>query len=407
MTMDNEKPLSGYRVVELSTFMAAPSCGRLLADWGAEVIKVETPGGDAFRYFGPSMYMTATDEENPAFEVLNSRKSSVVIDLKNTEGQKVFHDLLATADVFLTNNRTEALLKLQLDYESLKAKYPALIFAWVTGFGEKGPDVNQPGYDVVAYWGRTGYLADLSQPGAYPMTSPAGAGDNTVGMSLFAGICAALLRRSRTGKGEKISVSLYGAAIWFAGAIITSVQDRYGNTYPKEKGMINPLARAYRCKDGEWIMLSVLEYDRYWIPFCKAVGRDDIVNDERFNKRDHMMKHKETLGEIMEGTFLTKTLDEWVAILRANDIVHDKLRHFKDVLTDEQAWANAYLEKFTFANGEQAILPCTPIKAAEAGPLPYGKSPLLGEHTKEVLRKIGYAEGKIEELCSKKAVTAR
>ena len=405
--MDNEKPLSGYRVVELSTFMAAPSCGRLLADWGAEVIKVETPGGDAFRYFGPSMAMKATEEENPAFELLNTRKSSVVIDLKNAEGQKVFHDLLATADVFLTNNRTEALVKLHLDYDSLKAKYPKLIFAWVTGFGEKGPDVNQPGYDVVAFWGRTGYLADLVEPGSYPMTSPAGAGDNTVGMSLFAGICAALLRRGRTGKGEKISVSLYGAAIWFAGAIITSVQDRYGNAYPKEKGMINPLARAYQCKDGEWIMLSVLEYDRYWPTFCKAVGREDIVNDERFNKRDNMVQHKAALGKIMDATFITKTLDEWITILRTNDIVHDKLRHFKDVLTDEQAWANDYLEKVTFANGAQAVLPCTPIKAAEEGPYPYGRSPLLGEHTKEVLRQLGYEERKIEELCSKQVVKAR
>lgn len=338
--MDNEKPLSGFRVVELATFMAAPSCGRLLADWGAEVIKVETPGGDAFRYFGPSMSMKAADDENPAFEMLNTRKSSVVIDLKNAEGQKIFHDLLATADVFLTNNRTEALQKLRIDYDSLKEKYPKLIFAWVTGFGEKGPDVNQPGYDVVAFWGRTGYLADLTQPDSYPVNSPAGAGDNTVGMSLFAGVCAALLRRSRTGKGEKVSVSLYGAAIWFAGAIITSVQEKYGNIYPKEKAMTSPLARAYQCKDGEWIMLSVLEYDRYWATFCRAVGREDIVNDERFNKRDHMMKHKPALGKIMEETFMTKTLDEWITILRTHDIVHDKLRHFKDVLTDEQAWAN-------------------------------------------------------------------
>jgi crotonobetainyl-CoA:carnitine CoA-transferase CaiB-like acyl-CoA transferase len=339
--------------------------------------------------------------------MLNSHKKGIVIDLKTVEGQQIFHQLLATADIFLTNNRADALKKLQLDYDTLKAKYPNLIFAWVTGFGEKGPDAAQPGYDVVAFWARSGFLADLAQPGGYPVTSPAGVGDQTVGMSLFAGICAALLKRERTGKGEKITVSLYGSAIWFAGAIIVSVQDRYGNIYPRDKNFMNPLASPFICKDGEWLMLSILEYDRYYASFCKAIGREDIVDDERFNKRDNMMKNKPALVKIMEETFKTKTREEWIAILRAADIVHDKLRHFKDVLTDEQAWANNYLHNITFANGGQAVLPCPPIQAAEDAPLPYGKAPLLGEHTREVLREMGYVEGKIEELCAKKVVNAK
>jgi crotonobetainyl-CoA:carnitine CoA-transferase CaiB-like acyl-CoA transferase len=405
--MQNSKPLSGYRVVELSTFMAAPSCGRLMADWGAEVIKVEAHAGDPWRFFGQSMCLPTKEDESPAWEMYNANKRGIVVDLKNAEGQQILHKLLETADVLITNNRPEALEKLNLNYDNLKEKYPRLVYALVTGFGEEGPDVDQPGFDVVAFWARSGFLADLVKPDEYPVYSPAGFGDLTVGLSLFGGICAALLGRQTTGKGDKVSVSLYGTAIWCVSLLVAAVQKRYGNKFPKARLEGNPVAIPYRCKDNEWIMLSILQHDRYWPAFCKALGREDLIDDERFKNQGLALQNRQLLIPILEETFKTRSSEEWVQRLREADIVHDRLRHFTDILTDEQAWANNYLTNYPFANGEKAILACTPIQSEAAGPLPYEKGPLLGEHTKEVLADLGYSAGEIEEFKNKKVIAVR
>lgn len=402
--MNENKPLSGYRVVELSTFVAAPSCARLLADWGADVIKVESGIGDPFRYFGTTMMMPAKESECPAFELYNANKKAAVIDLKSAEGQEAFHKLLATADIFVTNNRPEALKKLGLDYETLKGRYPKLIHAVVTGFGEKGPDVDMPGFDVVAFWARSGFLADLVKPGEYPVYTPAGFGDLVVGSTLFGGICAALLNREKTGHGDKISVSLFGASIWYSGLMITSTQEKYGNVFPKARNNGNPLAIPYKAQDGEWIMLSIIEHERYWGAFCKAVGHEELISDPRFDTREHMMQNKAALIAFLEAVFQTKSSSEWLSILQQADIVHDKLRHLKDIVTDEQAWANDYLYNFTFPNGEKAILPAPPIQSAELGELPRQRGPFLGEHTKEVLHELGYSVEQIEQMMAKKAI---
>lgn len=153
MAGQRTKPLSGYKVIELSTFVAAPSCGRLLRDWGADVIKVESGKGDAWRYHGSTHRVTSTEEENPMFDLVNAGKKSVVVDLKSAEGKAVLYDLLSDADIFLTNTRAKSLRKLGLDYESLKERFPKLIYASVTGFGEEGPETDKPGFDLVAYWG--------------------------------------------------------------------------------------------------------------------------------------------------------------------------------------------------------------------------------------------------------------
>jgi len=399
--MDNiNKPLSGYRVVELSSYIAAASCSRILAEWGADVIKVESTSGDAFRYFGPTMSTPANDEENPFWDVLNSNKRGVALNLKAPEGKKIFYELLEKADVFLTNIRPEALVKLKLDYENLKNKYPRLIYALLTGFGEKGPDAALPGFDVVAFWARSGFLVDLVKPDEYPLYSPAGFGDMTVGGTLFGGICAALLNRQKTGRGDKVSIALYGSAIWFAGVVITSTQERYGNKYPKTRLEGNPLAIPYRCKDGEWIMLSVLEIERYWPAFCEALGREELLTEERFKSRQNILDHRSELIPILEETFASKDRDEWVKILKEADIVHARLQHFRDIPKDEQAWANDFVYEKTFANGEKAILPSTPIRFHEGGPPLRQRGPLLGEHTREVLKELGYSSEQIEEMNS-------
>jgi len=320
---------------------------------------------------------------------------------------QVLHQLLEKADVFVTNNRADALKSMQLDYETLKEKYPRLVYALVTGYGEKGPDVNQPGFDTVAFWGRSGFLVDMIPPGAPPVYTPGGLGDLAVGTSLFGGVCAALLNRHQTGKGDKVSVALYGAAIWLAGVMITSAQEKYGNKWPKSRLEGNPLAIPYRCKDGEWIIITILEYARYWPALCKLLGRPDLIDDARFNSQTNVLANRAELIPLVEEAVLKKNSDEWISLLRAADIVHDRLSHYKEIEKDEQAWANNFIYEHAFANGQTGVLPSAPIQSAALGTPPDDRGPMLGENTKEILVDLGYSAQQIEEMQNNKVVKIR
>lgn len=405
--MNSNKPLKNCRVVELGSFVAAPSCARLLGEWGADVIKVETIGGDAWRFFGPTMSLPNMEDESPTWEVVNAFKRDIALDLKTPEGQKIFHQLLDKADVFITNNRADALKKMKLDYDTLKEKYPRLVYALVTAYGEYGPDVNQPGFDTVAFWGRSGFLVDMVTPEAYPIYTPAAFGDMSVGLSLFGGICAALYNRQQTGKGDKVSISLYGTAIWLASMMVMSAQECYGNKWPKSRLAGNPMAIPYRCKDGEWIIITIIEYARYWATFCNVIDRPDLINDTRFNTQAGVLANRTELIPILEEAFMEQDSDEWINRLRKADIVHDRLRHFKEISTDEQALVNNFVREHMFANGKKSVLPCPPVRSAVMGSTAFQRGPLLGEHTLEILTELGYNDQQIEEMKANKVIKGR
>jgi len=405
--MNDYKPLSGYRVVELSTFMAAPSCGRQLAEAGADVIKVEMTGGDPWRYFGKSMGFPVTEDEATPWDLYNSGKRRLAIDINSADSRKVLQQLLETADIFLTNQRPASLKKIKLDYDSLKERYPKLIYALVTGFGEKGPDADLPGFDVSAFWARSGFLVDLVKPDEYPIYAPSGLGDLIVGNTLYGGICTALLHRAKTGQGDKISVSLYGAAVWYLGLIITAVQDRYGSKYPKTRFEGYPTAIPYRSQDGGWIMLSLVDHDRYWTQLCRALAREDLIEDQRFSKLEYMTRNRAELVQILEAVFATRPLAEWTERLKKADVPHDRLCHFADVLQDRQAWANDFLYEWTFQSGKSAVLPRTPVLSELRGPAAFARGPLLGEHTHAVLQELGYAEEQIRRMQDTEIIKVR
>lgn len=402
------KPLNGIRVVDFTTMVAGPGCARILADWGADVIKVEPTSGEPWRYFGGVMGVPTSEEENPMWEVGNANKRGIALDLKSQEGINILHKLLESADVFLTTTREGALKKLNLDYEFISEKYPKLLFAHISGFGDKGPDAKKPGFDTTAFWSRSGFAVDLVEPGASPITMPVGFGDQAVGATLAGGICAALLGRNRTGRGDKISISLYGSSIWFASSMVVGTQERYGYQYPKSREKpFSPMALPYRCKDGEWILLTVMQQERDWAPLCKAIEREDLANDERFQTRVGAIKNAKVLVPILDEAFAKKTSDEMVERLTEADVSHCKMAHFKDVSKDEQAWVNDYLHEVSFANGEKATLTCTPIQFNEMGVPSYEHAPLLGEHTKEVLEELGYSSDAIDEMNKKKVIKIR
>lgn len=405
-----DKPLSGISVVELSTFVAAPSCGRVLGDLGAEVVKIESAGGDVWRSYGKNMHIPTTDEENPVFDIINSGKKSIVVDLKQEKGKEIFYKLLDRADVFLTNVRAKSLRKMEIDYENLHARFPKLIYATLTGFGETGPEVDSPGFDNVAFWGKSGFLVDASirTEHSYPVLGPTGVGDMITGTTLMGGICAALLKRSRTNVGEYVTVSLYGSAIWHMADMILRGQKQYGDAFPKERLTSNPLVCPYKCSDGEWLMLSILEYDRYFVTLCRTMGLEDLIDDPRFKDVETMLANCRGLFiSRLEASFINKTADEWKKILIGQNIVCEKLPHFGDVAESEQALVNGFIKKFPFVNGHSCMMPCPALRFSDTPQAETTYGPLLGGNTREVLVDLGYGDSEIEELVQSKTVNIK
>ncbi|MCI6887189.1 MAG: CoA transferase [Lachnospiraceae bacterium] len=400
--MSITKPLEGIRVIEFANFVAAPAAGRLLTDWGASVIRVESFAGDSWRFYGRNCGVPVTEQENPLFDIYNANKRDILINTKIEEGRQVLLRLLKEADVFLTNNRQKALVKAGLDYDSLKEEFPRLIYAQVTGYGQQGPDVDAPGYDGVAFFSRSGLLADVAEPGGYPATAPGCVGDCMTGTTLFGAICAALFARERTGKGDMVEVSLFGSAVWACAAMSTFTQ--YGYEYPKKREVMSALYTFYQCKDGEWIQLAITEGDRHWRALAEALEIPETADDPRFLDAGLISKNRSELIPILERAFRRFDSKEIVDRLRKADIVFDRLRHYREISQDPQAEANQYIRAFTFENGNQYMMPMTPIRSRNIGDMPCGRGPHMGEHTDQILKENGYADAEIAALKNDGAV---
>ena len=402
-----EGPLSGIKVLDLTTFVAAPVCGRLLADMGAEVIKVEHPKGDAWRLTGKG-YSPArfSDQENPVFDIYNSGKKHICLNLKSEEGLAVFHQLLSEADVFITNTRPAALKRLGLDYETLKEKYPGLVYGIVLGFGEKGPDAAKPAFDTSAFWSRSGFLRDMSaDDGNYqPVLPPFGVGDTVTGYVLTMQICAALLRRSKTGKGDYVRSSLYHNGIFTMGSMAIVTQKPFGRSYPTSRLNFGIPGGSYMCADGEWIFIAVGYYDVLIPLLCKAIGREDLMQDPRFDTKEHQQANKKEYYEIFRQAFMEKPSQYWLDVAAELDIPVVRMNHFSEVNEDEQAWANDYLEHVEFGNGNVDVMPTSPIEMESLGVIKTKPAPVPGGNTDEVMASLGYTPEQIAAMKASGAI---
>ncbi|MBQ7702847.1 MAG: CoA transferase [Firmicutes bacterium] len=403
--IESLKPLQGVTVVELASFVAAPATARLLADWGANVIKIEPPKGDPMRMMGGLVFMPIDNEnENPAYDQMNSGKKGIVINIKDPAGKEVLHKLLQKADIFITNNREDALVRMGFSYDQLKDRYPKLVYGQISGYGEKGPDKDRPGYDFTSYYARGGITGTLYEKGTSPVLTVAAFGDLQVALALSGGLCASLYKAKMTGRGEKVSVSLYSTALYVMEHLICSSQ--YGkNPYPRSrKDTANPFQAAYPTKDGRWIQGAVNAYDKFYEQICTLMGREDLAHDERYNSFDKVKNNPRPLIEEFDKTFATKTADEWIAIFNEADIPFDKEVLWEEILEDEQAWADddlckvdgyPYDERF----GTTRTLLRSPQKFLNAGLADYTKGPRIGEHTDEVLKEYaGYTDEELKAL---------
>lgn len=399
--MNNNLPLSGYKVIELATVVAAPTAGRLLAEYGAEVIKIEPPAGDPLRDIGEMHMLPIEPGNNPMFDSFNVGKELTSINLKTPEGYALLMQLLETADVFLTNTRMQSLEKLGLDYETLKTRFPALVYAHFSGFGLTGPDKDRPGYDTTAFWMRTGAVLDWIPEPTFPVRASYAFGDIASAAYLLSGILIALLAREKSGHGTFVSTSLLNAGIWMNGTSVVNAQPQYGRVYPN--GRYDPwnlFNDYYRCSDGVWICPVSKSYRRDRPMLAKLFEIPELAEDPDCETIGRMRRagKLETYMRRLSAVIERKSSAEWSRLFAEYDVPYETVGSVQTLYRDEQAWANGYFENVHYPDGCETAMPVPPIVLSEydrRGFVPQGG---LGADTDSVLRAMGYPDEEIRRL---------
>ena len=392
------KTLEGVKVVDMTLAAAGPGCSRLLAEFGANDIWVEPVDGTfTTRYLGQIDFYAG------------GGKRSLALNIKTKEGMEVLHRLIRDADVFISNYRPQALEKLGLTYEDLEKINPRIIYATVTGWGEAGPKKHDPGYDTVCFWSETGLLSSVSEKGTMSIPTP-GIGDSLVGQALGMGICAALYRREKTGKGMKIWTSLYAEALYSMQHAI--VMSQLGTEYPQtrkdpEKSLLN----TYQCGDGVWIAMLTQKMEQFW-ELLHILGRDDLVNSPVYRKKwkllsDTYQPNSAEIVSILDEAVAKFTAQELMDLLHKADIPCAKIKTALEQSTPmpaEQALANFNMVKihpWTNCQDKDIWMPACPVKFGELDPGEQKLAPRVGEHTVEILKEHGYSEMEIRDLMDK------
>lgn len=396
-------PLEGIRVLDLSNFLAASTAGRIMAEWGADVIKIEPPSGDTYRNNGPYMNIPIYDRGvtgNPSYDNENGNKRWMALNLKSEDGMRIFQKLLETADVLITNYRPGALKKLGLAYEDLKEKYPRLVMGSILGYGKRGPAKDKPGFDYTAFYARSGLMADAAPRDGDLVNTVAGLGDHFAATALVAGVNAALLRRTVTGKGELVEASLFQAGCFALSSGFLSAYS--GKPWPRTRlEPNNSTSNIYKCRDGEWFYLAATAYDKQWADVAvKVLGRPDLAEDPRFVTRK-AVEEQGTMEEqvrIMDEIFATKTYAEWAEIMTKADIAFEKAQHFTEVVQDPQALENEYVFYHEYPNGKKAPFAHSPAAFASCSWPAFQPAKLTGADTEDILREMGYQEEEIRAL---------
>jgi len=393
----------GLKVLDCASFIAAPAAATVLSDFGADVIKIEPPvTGDPYRNL-PNLPGYPHSEHNFAWMLEARNKKSLALDLSKPEGQAVLHRLAAQADVFITNYPPQVRERLGITHAHLAPQNERLIYASFTGYGEKGEEANKPGFDSNAYWARSG-LMDLVRADEHttPARSIAGMGDHPCAMAFYSAIVTALYKRERTGKGSHVSSNLMANGVWAASVLAQAklVGAKFGERRPRERAL-NAVTNHYQCKDGRWLILSLLNEDRQWPTLARCLGREDLVTDPRFEARKDRHARSLELIKIFDETFATRDLAEWRKILDGNGLVFGVVGILDDIPNDKQMIENEVLVPF---ENDTMLTISSPIWVDGSKKVQPRKPPGLGEHSDEILRNAGYDEAAIGKLRASGAV---
>ena len=399
-------PMAGVCVLEVAQYTFVPAAGAVLADWGAEVVKVEhAERGDAQRgivkMLGNDAYSTGSSFV-PMLEGPNRGKRSIGLALDNPASRPVFEELVRRSDVFLTNYLPSARAKLGLDLKDVRAVNSEIVYVRGSGFGARGPEADKGGYDSTAFWARGGSAAGVTPPGADQMSRmPSGAyGDSMGGMTIAGGIAAALFRRARTGETSIVDVSLLGVGAWATQMTVNLALMAGGPVpvnRPRHGSASNPLSGSYRTSDGRWIELTMLQPGKYWPVFCDAAGRGDLAADERFDTTTKIMANAVEAGALVAGIMQGRTFAEWVEILGGSSGQWGAVQNAWEVGQDPALRANGFIAAVTDAEGVERELVTNPVQFDETPPT-LTRAPQFAEHTDEVLRELGLTDDDLIEL---------
>jgi crotonobetainyl-CoA:carnitine CoA-transferase CaiB-like acyl-CoA transferase len=400
--MSSENIFSGLKVVDLASFIAGPSAAVILSDFGADVIKVEPPKGDMWR-IGHRIPPQPQAKDAYPWQLANRNKRGITLDLKSPDSQKVLERLVNWADVLIVNTPHLARKRLKLEYDDVAQWNPRLIYADVTGFGEKGPDADLPGFDITSYWARSGLLSMTRDAGAPPTWPVAGSGDNATAVGLYSAIVTALYRRERTGQGSYVTTSLLAEGIWSASVSIQAAlcgAKFYG--LHDRKNPANAALNVYRAADGTWFVL-IITPDKL-ADVAKAIGRADLLTDPRFSDPAKLVANMPQLAAILDEVFGAQPMAHWYEVFNGIHVTFGAVQGPQEVINDPQLKANDIVVPLEGAGGNLTSTISSPIQVHGVTKVPARRAPELGEHNETVLKELGFGASEIDGLRASGAI---
>lgn len=387
--------LEGLRIVEYATYIAAPGAGGVMADWGADVIKVEPPGGDPIRLFFSSLGVEETS--NPVFDMDNRGKRGVILDTSKEAGRDALLRLIDRADIFLTNVRPGGLQRAGLDHETVLKRCPRLICATLTGYGLEGPDADRPGMDSAAFWARSGLAAMFRPKDGDPVQLRTAFGDHVASLAIVAAVLAAVHERRNTGRGRLVDASLLRAA-HYVGASDLAIQHTRGRVASNRarKDVPNPLINYFKTADNHWISLLQRQGEKDWPKLARALKLEPLVDDPRFASSRARRENGAQLVDLLDAAFGRRPLSDIAAALDAEEMVWAPVLTPSEAVSDPQAIAAGCVVRTPTHDGASMPAPAAPVRFPGADDGPKGPSPQPGEHTREVLAELGYSEAEID-----------
>lgn len=400
--MPNDNIFSGLKVVDLASFIAGPGAAVILSDFGAQVIKVEPPSGDFWRKANNLPPQPLAEDAYP-WHLANRNKLGITLDLKSPNARGVVERLVKWADVLIVNTPHPARKKLKLEYNDLAEWNPRLIYADLTGFGEKGPDADLPGFDITAYWARSGLLSMTRDAGAPPTWPVAGSGDNATAVGLYSAIVTALYRRERTGKGSYVTTSLLAEGVWSASVSIqAALCDAKFFGLHDRMHPANAAMNVYRASDDTWFVL-IITPDKL-SAVAEALGRADILTDPRFSDPAKLIQNMPALTSILDDVFASKPMTYWYEVFSGVHVTFGAVRGPQEVIQDPQLRLNEIVVPLEGAGGKLTSTISSPIQVHGVTKVSAKRAPGLGEHNEQVLRQLGFSTNEIDELHASGAV---
>jgi len=400
--MTDESVFSGLKVVDFASFIAGPGAATILSDFGAEVVKVEPPTGDPWRN-GHKLPPQPQAEDPYQWHLANRNKRGITLDLKAPSAQPVLERLVKWADVLIVNTPHPARKKLKLEYDDVAQWNPRLIYAGLTGFGEKGPDADLPGFDITSYWARSGLLSMTRDADAPPTWPVGGSGDNATAVGLYSAIVTALYRRERTGKGSYVTTSLLAEGVWSASVSIQAALCEakffglHDRTHPA-----NAALNVYRASDGVWFVLLVMP-DKV-AAVAKAIDRADLLTDPRFSDPAKLAANMPQLTAILDEIFSAQPMAHWYEAFNGVHVTFGAVRGPQEVIDDPQLRLNEIVVPLEGAGGKLTSTISSPIQVHGIAKVPARRAPDIGEHNDEVLRQLGFDAAEIDGLRARGAI---